>query len=417
MTRIPRDKSFDSTLALFLDPYEFISKRCRRYGSDLFQTRLMLRKTICMTGPQAAELFYDPSRFMRRGAMPDRIQKTLLGQGGVQGLDDEAHRQRKQMFMALMIPERIGQLGELSGDWWRTYAQKWATMDRVVLYDEVREILTRAVCAWAGVPLAESEVGRRTRELTALFDYAGTIGPKHWWSRLARRWTERWIEGVVGQVRAGRLNLPEQSAVHVIATHRDLNGNLLTPHVAAVELLNVLRPTVAVAVYITFVAHALHQHPECRQKFQAAQGSYVEWFVQEVRRFYPFFPSVIARVRHDFEWQGYPFPQGVRVILDLYGTNHDARTWDAPEAFRPERFRRWDGSPFNFIPQGGGDHSINHRCPGEWIAIELMKVASDVLTKRIKYEVPEQDLRIDWSRLPALPHSRFIINNVRVDVR
>ena len=203
MPRIPRDKRFDSTLALFRDPYEFISKRCQRYGSDLFQTRLLLRKTICMTEPQASELFYDPSRFMRRGAMPDRIQKTLLGRGGVQGLDDEAHRHRKQMFMALMTPERIGQLGELTADWWDTYARKWAAMDRVVLYDEVREILTRAVCAWAGVPLAESEVGWRTRELTALFDYAGSVGPKHWWARLARKRADRWIADVIRQVRAG----------------------------------------------------------------------------------------------------------------------------------------------------------------------------------------------------------------------
>lgn len=417
MPHIPRDKRFDSTLALFRDPYEFISKQCRRYGSDLFQTRLLLQKTICMTGPQAAELFSDPSRFIRRGATPGRIQKTLLGRGGVQGLDGEAHRHRKQMFMALMTPERIGQLGELTADWWDTYARKWAAMDRVILYNEVREILTRAVCAWAGVPLAESEVGLRTRELTALFDYAGSVGPKHWWARLARKRADRWIADLIGQVRAGRLNPPEQSAAHVIAWHRELNGELLRPHVAAVELLNVLRPTVAVSVFIMFAAHALHQYPECRRKLESGEHDYAELFVQEVRRFYPFFPSVMARVWHDFEWKGYHFPQGRRVILDLYGTNHDAQTWDAPEEFRPERFRQWDGSPFNFIPQGGGDHYINHRCPGEWIAIELMKVASDVLTKRIKYDVPEQDLWIDRSRLPALPHSRFIISNVRADVR
>lgn len=76
MPRIPRDKRFDSTLALFRDPYEFISKRCRRYGSDLFQTRLLLQKTICMTGPQAAELFSDQSRFIRRHARPDSENAT-----------------------------------------------------------------------------------------------------------------------------------------------------------------------------------------------------------------------------------------------------------------------------------------------------------------------------------------------------
>lgn len=105
------------------------------------------------------------------------------------------------------------------------------------------------------------------------------------------------------------------------------------------------------------------------------------------------------------------------MLLDLHGTDHDARTWDAPEEFRPERFRRWDGSPFNFIPQGGGDHYLNHRCAGEWVTIELMKVASDSLARRIEYDVPEQDLQIDASRLPALPRSRFVIRDVRADGR
>lgn len=77
------------------------------------------------------------------------------------------------------------------------------------------------------------------------------------------------------------------------------------------------------------------------------------------------------------------------MIFDLYGTNQDSRTWERPEAFEPERFRRWDGSPFNVIPQGGGDHYLDHRCPGEWVAIELMKLAADFLTRRMSYEVPQ----------------------------
>src|SRR3546814_13725949 len=56
---------------------------------------------------RSVRLFYDQSRFTRHGAMIGRIQKTLLGKGGVQGLDNEAHRHRKKMFMSLMTPERI----------------------------------------------------------------------------------------------------------------------------------------------------------------------------------------------------------------------------------------------------------------------------------------------------------------------
>ncbi len=135
-----------------------------------------------------------------------------------------------------------------------------------------------------------------------------------------------------------------------------------------------------------------------------------ELFVQEVRRFYPFFPFVVARVRQAFDWQGYHFPKRRKVILDLYGTNQDARLWEQPEAFRPERFRHWDESPFAFIPQGGGEHQQDHRCAGEWITIELMKVALSFLTRSMTYDVPEQNLRISLSRMPAIPKSRFVIS-------
>ncbi len=413
MPHIPHDTSLDSTLALVGDPYRFISRRCKHYQSNLFQTRLGLRKIICMTGPEAAALFYDEDRFVRRGVAPGWLKKTLFGKGGVQGLDGEAHRHRKQMFMSLMGPERVERLRAMTAERWQVYVQTWSGMDRVVLYDEVNELLTTAVCEWAGVPLAEPEVGRRTEELMAMFDRAAALSPAHLWSRLARRRAERWIGNLIEEVRAGRLKPPEESAAWVIAMHRDLKGDLLDRHTAAVELINVLRPTVAVSVFIVFAAMALHHYPRCREKLAAGEPGFSDLFAQEVRRFYPFFPAVMARVRQDFEWKGYRFPEGWLVALDLYGTNHDLQTWDAPDEFRPERFRHWDGNPFNFIPQGGGDHYVNHRCPGEWNAMELVKVAAGFLAKSVTYDVPEQDLSIDYARLPALPRSRFVICNVK----
>ena len=118
-------------------------------------------------------------------------------------------------------------------------------------------------------------------------------------------------------------------------------------------------------------------------------------------------------MRHGFTWEGYAFPQGRRVLLDLYGTDRDGRTWDEPEAFRSERFARWARGAFELVPQGGGDHYANHRCAGEWITIALVKKTAVFLTQRIRYNVPEQDLRIDYGRLPALPRSRFVIRDVR----
>lgn len=413
MSQIPKDRSLDSTLALAFDGYKFISKRCQRYQSDIFQTRLLLEKTICFKGEGAARIFYDLEKFSRKDAAPERVKKTLLGQGGVQGLDGDAHRQRKQMFMSLMADERIKQLADLTSEQWGIYAEKWEKMEKIVLFNEAQAVFCRAVCAWAGVPLQESEVEQRTNDIAAMIDGSGAVGPKHWRGRRGRKRAERWIEGIVGRIRTHQLEVAQESAAHVVAWHRSLEGKLLDEKVAAVEILNVLRPTVAVARYVTFAALALHEHPECRQKLHSSEDDYLECFVQEVRRFYPFFPFASARVRQEFDWQGYHFPQGRKVLLDLYGTNHDSQLWERPESFWPERFRQWDGSRFNFIPQGGGDYYTNHRCPGEWITIELMKASLNFLTGSLEYDVPEQNLEISFSRTPTIPKSGFVISNIR----
>jgi len=412
MSSIPSATGFDSTLALLRNPYGFIRQTCRHLDADLFETRILLHKTICMTGAAAAEAFYREEQLIREGSMPSRIQKTLLGEGGVQGLDGATHQHRKKMFMSMMGTEHIAALQGMSLHMLDNFAPDWEAKNEVVFYDEVREMLTRAVCAWCGVPIPEAEVATRTAQLTSLFQDAGAIGLKHWAARLARHRLEKWAARMIQQVRDGELQPTHESALHFIATWRDLDGELLNPRVAAVELLNVLRPTVAVSVFIVQTAHALYRYPEWQEKLRNDEGL-LEPFVQEVRRLYPFFPAVAARVKSTFEWQGYRFPKGHRVLLDLYGTNTDRRSWDAPVEFRPERFRGRAENPYDFIPQGGGNHYTNHRCPGEWIAISQMKAFCRYLVNDIDYDVPDQDLELDPGELPSLPQNRFIMRNVR----
>ncbi|MEU6077732.1 cytochrome P450 [Micromonospora sp. NPDC047074] len=412
MATIPTERVPDSTLAFLRDGYRFIGRRCDRHGSDIFQARLLLEPTICLRGRPAAELFYDTERFARAGAMPKRAQRTLTGRGGVQGLDGADHADRKAMFMSIMTPTAIRHLAQLFDDEWRARVPAWETAGPVRLYDEVGRMLTRAVCAWAGVPLAGSEAQRRTAELHAMIEGPAALGPPHWRGLWGRRRGERWIEQIVDRERAGTLPAPEGSALRVIAEHRDAHGRLLPRRTAAVELLNVLRPTVAVDRFVVFAALALHDHPAWRQRVRES-GEAAESFVQEVRRYYPFFPVAAARVRRSFDWQGYHFPRGRRVLLDLYGTNHHRVLWPEPELFRPERFTGWRGDPFALVPQGGGDHLAGHRCAGEWITIELMKRAVTHLTTTMRYDVPPQDLALSLHRMPTLPPSGFLITNVR----
>ena len=410
---MPREEGLDHSLSLMREGYMYILNRRRSFHSDVFETRLLGKKAICMGGKEAAEVFYDTEKFQRKGAAPNRAIQTLFGQNGVQALDGQAHQHRKEMFMSIMSPDELSRLSSLTKKQWEVAIANWEQMDELIFYEETKEILCRIACEWAGVPMKEDEMKNLTKNLGAMFESAGAVGPNHWLGRNARNDVEKWMGELIEKVRQGTVKPPENTALHRFSWHRDLDGNLLDTATAAVEVINILRPIVAIAIFINFVALALHHYPEEREKLQSGDAKYAQMFIQEVRRFYPFFPFVIARVKTDFSWNGYQFEEDTLTLLDLYGTNHDPEIWDNPDVFNPARFANWEENPFSFIPQGGGDYMMGHRCAGEWVTIEIMKVCLDFLVNQMDYEVPAQDLSYSLVSMPSIPHSQVVIKNVR----
>ncbi|GAB6499027.1 MULTISPECIES: cytochrome P450 [Bacillaceae] len=411
--QMPREEGIDHSLTLMREGYMYILNRRKSFNSNIFETRLLGKKAICMVGNEAAEVFYDSEKFKRKDAAPNRAVQTLFGKNGVQGLDGQDHRHRKEMFMSIMSPEGPQSLTDITKKQWKTALHKWEQMDEVILYEEVKEVLCRIACQWAGVPLEEDDVKEMTKDLAAMFESPAAVGPNHWLGRNARNKVENWIGELVDKVRNGEVNPPEDTALHRFAWHRDLKGNLLATDTASVEVINILRPIVAIAIFINFIALAVHHYPEEREKLKSGDEKYAQMFVQEVRRFYPFFPFVVALVKKDFTWNGYKFEEGTLTLLDLYGTNHDPEIWKNPDMFSPDRFAKWEGSPFSFIPQGGGDYFMGHRCAGEWVTIEVMKVSLDYLANRMEYEVPNQDLSYSMVSMPSIPHSKVVLKNVK----
>nr|6FYJ_A Chain A, Fatty-acid peroxygenase [Bacillus methanolicus] len=413
INQMPREEGIDSTWRLMEEGYMYILNRRHSFNSDIFETRLLGKKAICMGGKEAAEIFYDTEKFKRKDAAPNRVVQTLFGKNGVQALDGQTHKHRKEMFMSIMSPDELEKLTDITKKQWEIAVDKWEQMDKVILYEEAKEIMCRTACQWAGVPVQENEVKRLTKNLGAMFESAAAVGLKHWLGRHARNYEEIWIEELIDRVRDGKVNPPENTTLHKFSWYRDLEGNLLDTETAAVEVINILRPIVAIAIFINFIALALHHYPEEKEKLKSGDKKYSQMFVQEVRRFYPFFPFVVALVKKDFTWKGYKFEEGTLTLLDLYGTNHDPEIWKNPDVFSPDRFAKWEGSPFSFIPQGGGDYFMGHRCAGEWVTIEVMKVSLDYLTNRMDYEVPDQDLSFSMASMPSIPHSKVVIKNVK----
>ncbi|RGC66755.1 Fatty-acid peroxygenase [Micromonospora sp. MW-13] len=397
----------DNTLRLALEGYGWLPNRRRRAGSDVVHARLMGQPAVGLCGPEAARFFYDEKHIHRHGAIPEPAQATLFGHRAVHTLDGEIHRHRKAMFVSLLTPEGIAGLVDRTIREWDETAGSWTPRQRVELFAETSQVLTRAVCAWVGVPLDGHDVPALASDLVALVDGFATLGPRHWRARLARKRREDWLSRLVEDVRRGELAVEEGSVIDVVAGYREADGRLLDARVAAVELLNVIRPTVAVCWFVTFAAHALHRWPDVRDRLRGRATGYPEAFVHEVRRFYPFAPFVGGRAVKDLSWQGEPITAGSIVLLDLYGQNHSPHLWPDPYAFRPERFLDREIGQFDLVPQGGGDPRTGHRCPGETATVALL----GALTPRLAafdHDVPDQDLTISLTRIPARVASGFV---------
>lgn len=407
---LPALSTPDSTLAFLREGYTFVSRRCDGLGTDGFRTRLLTRPVTCLRGADAAAMFYGGGRFTRVGAMPPTVVHLLQDEGSVQTLQDEAHRRRKAMFDDALSGGGERSLTAIFAREWDRLLPAWERADEVVLHEAMTELLTVTAATWCGIPTDELDVERRTSELSAMVENAGNFGPTNWIAQLRRRGTEAWARDLVERVRRGELDVSDDGFLAVLAHHEE-QGHRIDPEVAAVELLNVLRPVVAVSRFVTFAALALLRHPRWQEAFADGDESDLRAFVQEVRRYHPFFPVIGGRARQAVEWGDHVFDEGDWVLLDLYGTDHDHRVWTDPEAFVPERFRGTTEGPV--VAQGAGEYAEDHRCPGEPATVALMEEAVRALTQRMRYRVPVQDLTLDLTRMPALPRSGFVIRDVR----
>ncbi|MGQ5259739.1 cytochrome P450 [Micromonospora sp. ZYX-F-536] len=404
----PRTFRLDDGLPLALHGYAWLPDRLRRAGADVLRTRLLGLPTVALHGPEAARFFYDERHVRRQGAIPGPVRSTLFGHHAVHTLDGTAHRVRKALFVGLLVNGGIDGLVERVGRAWQAASQDWPGRGRVVLFDETSRVLTRAVCDWTGIPLTPAEVPALAADLVAMVDGFGSVGRRHLRARRARTRRENWLATLIDRVRRGEATVPEGSAVAAVAGHRDADGAPLDACTAAVELLNIIRPTVAVSWFVAFGGHALHRWPAHGDQLRAADPGFAEAYAHEVRRFYPFAPFVGGRAVTGLEWGGVRIPAGAIVLLDLYGQNHDPRLWPEPYRFRPERFVGREIGPFELVPQGGGDPRTGHRCPGEQITVALLR---DLVVRlaRLEYTVPEQDLRIPLHRIPTRPVDGLLI--------
>ncbi|CAA9349252.1 MAG: Fatty-acid peroxygenase [uncultured Nocardioidaceae bacterium] len=277
----------------------------------------------------------------------------------------------------------------------------------VRLFDELVEVYGLAVLSWAGIDIDGAEAMAIARELAATVDgFAIGVGatsyPRTWRARLR---TNRWAQSLIREVRRGTRQPDERTALARVAETD------LTDAVAAVELLNIVRPTVAVAYFGAYAAQALDAHPDWKRRLATGSADELKAFEHEVRRWYPFTPLLTGRMVTEYVWEGRTFPPGSWMVLDVIGTNHDPRRWVEPHCFRPERFLDREPDAFDYVPHGGGEVDAGHRCPGEPLAVGILEATLRLLGG-LDFDVADESKTVEMGRVPSLPPQHMELHSV-----
>lgn len=388
----------DLAWRLFRDGYRALpEERRRRDGAHAFAARLLGRRAVVVRGEDGARLFYDSDVVARTGAVPAPLAWLLFGRGAVHGMDGWAHRARKAMFLDLLTPERVDPLVASVRNRLEERMSRWG--QGAAVYDELVEVYGGAVLSWAGIRLDDTEaahISHRLAEIVGGFGFAGTAYLRGWRSRLV---LERWARRLVRDTRDGSSLIRRDSPLAIIAGHVEIDDRT-----AAVELLNILRPTVAVTWPATMAIADLLHRPD---REEIATTDRLEPYVHECRRLQPFVPALAGRARRSTQHAGIEIRPGDRILLDVIGTHTDPRTWAAPTdgdgtevtSFDIDHFDRGEPAPYAFVPQGGGDPRTGHRCPGEPLTVRLLQTTLRAVVEHSLRSLSSGHL--DVSRIPA----------------
>jgi fatty-acid peroxygenase len=410
--RLSQELSQELSLRLARDRYQALARlRVEQGGADWFPVRMLGRPALVMRGDQGARTFYDAELVTRRGAVPAPIRLLLFGPGAVHGLNGAVHSRRKSLFLDVLDPDATTALAATVGRELEQRSAEWAERGGVRLFDELVGVYGQAALTWAGAgeSAAESELLAVSHDLALIVDGFGIGGTPYVRAAAARVRAQRWARRVIRDVRDGRTSPPAGSPVAVLAS---TSRSLLPDLVAGTELLNIVRPTVAVAYFGAYAAQALCVRPDWRDELAAGSAEHLRAFEHEVRRWYPFAPLLTARLKRPCEWQDRTFGTRDWMVLDVLGTNRDPRLWERPDEFRPERFLDREPTPYDYVPHGGGDPARGHRCPGEPLARSVLSATIQHLAG-LDYELDEAARQVPLDRIPSLPADGVTLRGTR----
>jgi cytochrome P450 len=404
------------SLSAYLNaPLDFYNECSKKYGGIVFGR--FLHFPICvLSDPCYVEGLLvlgaqnlEQSRFLRAPL------KALLGEGLLIAGAESHARQRPFVEKPVRGGIAAAWAEEVVGAAER-FAASWTKGEPRDLYREMLRVISEVLAGAAfGRSLHASEtsalvnravdlVTDRMQQFPPIPGFAPTPGNLQ--VRKSLREMDRALSAAIHETRARPLS--RNGLLSALGAARGEDGAQLSEREIRDQLVMIhvaVRQNLAAALTWTF--YLLTQNEESYSKVsrevESVVGSkrpslaeaerlvYCDLVVKETLRVYPSVWQVLRQAMQDTQVGGHKIRAGTQILMSQWVLQRDARFFDAPEKFLPER---WDHPREEwkvcYFPFGMGPRS----CIGERLCFLTVKLMLAVLTKKFRLQLlPNQDVK------------------------
>jgi cytochrome P450 len=399
----------------------FLEDRQKRHG-DVFKSRVLGRRVVFLAGTGGAEAFYEGENISRSDAHPFPLV-DLFGGLNIEMYDGPRHLALKSIALTAFDHAAISSyLPDIQHLVESTLA-RLAEAGEFSATAELRRLTIEAIC-WNVMGLPP---GLETEAIT--HDYGLVLagltsvpvpvpGTPYGRARGARDRLLARIRTVIGE----RRSRPGTDGLSRLLSAKADDGRAFTDEEALLEVHHIVIAGFIVYALMAEVLRRLADQPQLRERCaaeireHAPEGSLTMEALEglrtstnvvlEAKRLVPLVPLAFGRARRAFTCGGFGVPEGWTVYLALHLNNRDETIYGDPDRFDPDRFgpgrAEHHKHPMAFIPQGA-EPPTGHRCLGLDYSTFLVLAFLVLVVRGYDWELPSQDLRYDWKKLPPEP--------------
>ncbi len=386
----PLGSSLASLRGLRRDPIAFL-ERAASYG-DVSLVRMPRTSLFVLNHPDLVHLvLVERHRDVRKGPTMEAA-KRMLGESLLTSNGD-VHRERRRLLQPVFHHERIATYGATMVELAERASARWADGRTIDVHAEMARLTLEIVARTLfGVDIEDArgrEIAGALTEVLAQYDRA--FSP---WLRVterlplpanrrfeqAREVFDRTVYGMIEERRRSAARGDDLLSLLLAAqgdgvglTDEQVRDEAITLFLAGHE---------TTSNALTWAWYLLSQHPAAEASLHAELDEvlgdrtpnvgdasalpYATAVLHESMRRYPPAWAIGRRVTGDLDAGGYRIPAGSVVVVSPWLLHHDPRWWEAPGAFRPERWLTDDPSRprLAYLPFGAGPRM----CIGEGFA-------------------------------------------------